>query len=184
MELLPLGRGRPALIRNHKVVDLCAVKRQRLQVEGTAEGALLPLAAGSVRDDFLRAADLPAGAVSEVQEVAGLFPVFAHRFLLVKAQGKGHIADFPAHREKADGHGLCVVPAPVVPVLFGVVAQEMIADDRDDHLLQADAAVHEVQPAAAHFDADALSWGEGLIVCLSLQKLYRQQILQLRPGPA
>ena len=69
--------------------------------------------------------------------------------------------------------------APVALVFLAVVAQEVVFDDRNHHFLRTDAAVNEIQPAALHLDADALSRRKAFVFGIAVEEFYRKKILRL-----
>ena len=56
----------------------------------------------------------------------------------------------------------------------------MIFDHRNRHFLQADTAMHKIQPATIHLDANTFPWSKSSVFRFSVQEFYRKQILRIR----
>ena len=134
-----------------------------LEVEGAAEGALGVLLADFIGDDFLDVADDVAVGIGEVDvEVRG-DEAGADGLELVEVQAEAHVADLVAGAQQSDARGLHGVLLGVLLVGGRVGADVPEVDDGHDHLLQAGAAVDEVQAAAFDLQADLLARRKGLV---------------------
>ena len=166
------------VVDDEEVLGIAAVVAC-LEVEGAAEGALGVLLADFIGDDFLDVADDVTVGIGEVDvEVCG-DEACADGLDLVEVQAEAHVADLVAGAQQPDARGLHGVLLGVLLVGGRVGADVPEVDDGHDHLLQAGAAVDEVEAAALDLQADLLAQRKGPVGSRALQEAHGQQMLGL-----
>lgn len=166
------------VVDDEEVLGIAAVVAC-LEVEGAAEGALGVLLADFIGDDFLDVADDVTVGIGEVDvEVCG-DEACADGLDLVEVQAEAHVADLVAGAQQPDARGVHGVLFGVLLVGGRVGADVPEVDDGHDHLLQAGAAVDEVQAAAFDLQADLLARREGLVGRSALHEVHGQQVIGL-----
>ena len=166
-------------VGDNEVIGCGIAVGKRLEAEGTAEDAFMHIVGGLVGNNRSGIAHCLSVAVGEIRMTDGCLANASDRFFLIEIQREYHVADLPACRQKMNRYRLGVVLASIALVFSAVVAQEVVFDDRNHHLLQTDAAVNKIQPAAFHLDADALSRRKAFVFGVAVKEFYRKKILRL-----
>ena len=171
MELHFFGNIR--LVCNHKSVNFLSVIRLCFQTEPHSEHTLRSVCAGSISNNSLSITYKNAHVIGHIDGIGTRLNLIANGLTLEEVQREHQVRDLAAFAQQLE------FGVRDLYVLFALRAEILKGNHRNNHFLQADAAMHIILAATGNLDASSIARSETLYrnsIDLSGQ-LHRQEIV-------